>query len=144
MTQSERAALGLTDDQQHVHLLERAGKDWRVRQEWDVAERSHTDVMVHLGRFEEPATDDDPGALRADPRRRRAAGPPPPGAPGAHARSRGPGVVTGSAGGAATLTGDPTPPALPPLRVPGDQSGYQTALNAAIASLGSLVSRLAT
>ncbi len=29
MTQSERAAIGLTDDQQPVHLLERTGKDWR-------------------------------------------------------------------------------------------------------------------
>ena len=58
MTQSERAALGLTDDQQRVQLLERNGKDWRVRHEWPVSERSHTDIMLQLGKRDEPATVD--------------------------------------------------------------------------------------
>jgi len=58
MTQSERAAIGLTDDQQHVQLLERTGKDWRVRHEWAVGERSHTELMLQLGNVEEPPTVD--------------------------------------------------------------------------------------
>jgi len=66
------------------------------------------------------------------------------GATGPHSHYRGPDLVTWSAGGVATLNGDATRPDLPPLRVPGDQSGYQAALNAAIASLGSLFARLTT
>jgi len=66
------------------------------------------------------------------------------GATGPHAHYRGPDLVTWSAGGVATLNGDPARPDLPPLRVPGDQSGYQAALNAAIASLGSVFARLTT
>jgi crotonobetainyl-CoA:carnitine CoA-transferase CaiB-like acyl-CoA transferase len=66
------------------------------------------------------------------------------GATGPHATFRGPDLVTWSAGGVATLNGDPARPDLPPLRVPGDQSGYQAALNAAIASLGALFARLST
>ena len=58
MTQSERAAIGLTDDQQHVQLLERTGKDWRDRHEWAVGERSHTELMLQLGNVEEPPTVD--------------------------------------------------------------------------------------
>jgi hypothetical protein len=58
MTPSERAAIGVTDDQQRVHLLERAGDTWRVRHEWPMTERSHTEIMVRLGTVEEPATVD--------------------------------------------------------------------------------------
>ena len=56
MTPSERAAIGLTDAQDCVQLLERVGDDWRVRQEWPVGERSHTDLMVRLGSIEEPGS----------------------------------------------------------------------------------------
>jgi len=59
MTPSERAAIGLTDGQDRVHLLERVGTDWQVRQEWPVAERSHTEIMVRLGAIDEPATIDE-------------------------------------------------------------------------------------
>ena len=36
---SERSAIGLLDDQQRVHVLERDGSDYVVRHEWPVAER---------------------------------------------------------------------------------------------------------
>ena len=58
MTPSERAAIAVTDDQKRVHLLERTGKDWRVRHEWAVGERSHTELMLRLGKLEEPPTVD--------------------------------------------------------------------------------------
>ena len=62
MTPSGRAAIGLTEAQK-VHLFERvAGGEWRVLREWDVGERSHTDIMLALGEREEPA---DPKALLA-------------------------------------------------------------------------------
>ena len=51
---SERFGVGLLDDQQRVHVLERDGADYVVRQEWPVAEMSHTDVMLRLGRVAEP------------------------------------------------------------------------------------------
>jgi len=56
MTPSERAAIGVTEDQKRVHLLERAGTEWRVVHDWPVEERSHTELMTRLGRFDEPAT----------------------------------------------------------------------------------------
>jgi hypothetical protein len=56
MTQSERAAIAVTDDQRSVHVLERTGAEWKVAQEWPVEERSHTDVMTRLGDVAEPAT----------------------------------------------------------------------------------------
>ena len=56
MTPSERAAIALTDDQKHVHLLERSASEWTVRHEWPVEEHSHTELMVRLGALEEPAT----------------------------------------------------------------------------------------
>jgi len=56
MTQSERAAIAVTDDQRSVHVLERSGTEWKVAQEWPVEERSHTDVMTRLGDVAEPAT----------------------------------------------------------------------------------------
>ncbi len=63
---------------------------------------------------------------------------------GPHAHYRGPDVVTWSAGGVATLNGEPARPDLPPLKAFGDQSGFQAGVNAAIASLGALFARLAT
>ena len=51
---SERFGVGLLDDQQRVHVLERDGADYVVRQEWPVAEVSHTDVMLRLGNLPEP------------------------------------------------------------------------------------------
>ncbi len=59
MTPSERAAIGVTMDQQQVHLLERADKSWRVRRSWSMSEHSHTEIMVRLGRVEEPPTLDE-------------------------------------------------------------------------------------
>ena len=56
MTPSERAAIAVTDDQTRVHVLERSGAEWRVAQDWPVAERSHTDIMTRLGNVAEPAT----------------------------------------------------------------------------------------
>lgn len=55
-TQSERAAIGLTDDQQTVRLLARDGAGWRVMKEWPVDERSHTDLMLRFGDVAEPAS----------------------------------------------------------------------------------------
>jgi hypothetical protein len=56
MTPSERAAIGVTEDQKRVHLLERAPDGWQVRQDWPVEEHSHTELMTRLGPVEEPAT----------------------------------------------------------------------------------------
>ncbi len=58
-TQSERAAIGLTEDQQTVRLLAKDGAAWRVVQEWPIDERSHTDLMVRLGDVPEPASVDE-------------------------------------------------------------------------------------
>lgn len=58
-TQSERAAIGLTEDQQRVQLLAKDGAGWRIVREWPVTERSHTDLMVRLGDVPEPATVDE-------------------------------------------------------------------------------------
>lgn len=55
-TPSERAAIGLTEDQRRVHVLERRGAEWHVRGEWPVEEHSHTDLMQRLANVEEPAT----------------------------------------------------------------------------------------
>jgi hypothetical protein len=59
MTPSERAAIALADDQEHVHLLERAGDDWTVRHEWPVTEHSHTDLMRRLADVDEPTSIDE-------------------------------------------------------------------------------------
>lgn len=56
MTPSERAALGVTDDQQHVQVLERAGAEWRVHRDFAMAEHSHTELMIRLAAVDEPAT----------------------------------------------------------------------------------------
>lgn len=58
LTPSERAAVALTDDQQRVQLLERSGADWKLRREWPVGERSHTDLMLRVRDVEEPPTVD--------------------------------------------------------------------------------------
>ena len=39
-----------------MHVLERAGGDWRVVGDWPVTERSHTELMTRLGPLEEPLT----------------------------------------------------------------------------------------
>ena len=56
MTPSERAAIGVTDDQKRVRVLERVGGDWRVFEDWAVEEHSHTELMARLAVLEEPAT----------------------------------------------------------------------------------------
>ena len=56
---SERFGVGLLDDQQRVHLLERDGADYVVRREWPIADVSHTDVMLRLGGVPEPASLDE-------------------------------------------------------------------------------------
>ena len=54
-TASERLAVGLKEDQKQLHLLFREGSDWIVVREWPVAEYSHTDLMLALGKVDEPA-----------------------------------------------------------------------------------------
>jgi hypothetical protein len=56
MTPSERAAIGVTDDQQRLHVLERHGSTWKVAYDWPVVARSHTEMMTRLGDVAEPAT----------------------------------------------------------------------------------------
>ena len=58
-TPSERAAIGLTEDQRHVHLCERTAGGWRVARDWPVDEHSHTELMVRLGPVAEPASIDE-------------------------------------------------------------------------------------
>jgi len=57
-TPSERFAIGLLDDQQRLHLLEHGGAGWTVLRELQVAEHSHTEVMLRLGAASEPGTAD--------------------------------------------------------------------------------------
>jgi hypothetical protein len=59
-TPTERVAVGLTEDQKRLHLLLRAEDGWSVVREWPVEEYSHTDLMLALGKVEEPA---DPRAV---------------------------------------------------------------------------------
>ncbi|MGH7822024.1 MAG: hypothetical protein ACREQ9_19860 [Candidatus Binatia bacterium] len=54
-TPSERMAVGLTENQKRLHLLLAEGKEWNVVREWPVEEVSHTDLMLALGKIEEPA-----------------------------------------------------------------------------------------
>lgn len=61
-TPSERVAVGLAEDQQRLHLLLRGELDWSVVREWPVEEYSHTDLMLALGKVEEPI---DPAAVLA-------------------------------------------------------------------------------
>jgi hypothetical protein len=58
LTPSERAAIGLTDDQRRVQVLERRGAEWIVHREWSIDEHSHTDLMQRLASVDEPATID--------------------------------------------------------------------------------------
>jgi hypothetical protein len=58
-TPSERAAIGLTEDQTTVRLLAQESGSWRVVQEWPVEQRSHTDIMVRFGDVPEPASIDE-------------------------------------------------------------------------------------
>ena len=53
---SERFGVGLCDDQQRVHVLERDGAEYVMRQECPVAEASHTDMMLRLGQVTEPSS----------------------------------------------------------------------------------------
>jgi len=53
-------------------------------------------------------------------------------------------LVSWSAGGLATLNGDPQRPDLPPLKAFGSQAAFQAGLNAAIASLAAIFARLTT
>jgi hypothetical protein len=55
-TPSERVAVGVTEDQKRVHLLFRESADWAVAREWPVEEYSHTDLMLALGKVDEPST----------------------------------------------------------------------------------------
>ena len=58
-TPSERAAIGLTEDQKRVHVCELAGDGWRVVRDMPVEEHSHTELMVRLGKVPEPASVDE-------------------------------------------------------------------------------------
>jgi crotonobetainyl-CoA:carnitine CoA-transferase CaiB-like acyl-CoA transferase len=66
------------------------------------------------------------------------------GADGPLAHYRATDLVSWSAGGVATLNGDPARPDLPPLKAFGSQAAFQAGLNAAIASLAALFARLQT
>src|SRR5439155_711187 len=155
MTPSERAAIGVTDDQKRVRVLERVGGDWRVFEDWAVEEHSHTELLERLAaRADLLVHDVHPSEMAGrglDYERLAAAHPglvmtsiAPFGLSGPHAGYRGPDVVTWSAGGVAALNGEPSRPDLPPLKAFGDQSGFQAGLNAAVGSLGALFARLAT
>ena len=54
-TPSERVAVGLRDGQKQVDLLFKEGSDWNVVRNWPVEEYSHTDLMLALGKVDEPA-----------------------------------------------------------------------------------------
>ena len=56
MTPNERAAIGVTEDQKRVHVLERTGEEWRIYSDWPVEEHSHTELMTRLALLDEPAT----------------------------------------------------------------------------------------
>jgi len=66
-TPSETVAVGVTEDQKRVHLFFREAEGWTVVREWPVAEYSHTDLILALGKLDEPA----------DPRELLKAVPPP-------------------------------------------------------------------
>ena len=62
MSPSERFAVGLTEGQK-VHLLERAGNEWKILREWPTSDYPHTALMTALRHREEPATVSDWVAL---------------------------------------------------------------------------------
>jgi hypothetical protein len=53
-TPSGRVAVGLTEDQKRVRLLFQESGDWAIVREWPVEEYSHTDLMLALGKVDEP------------------------------------------------------------------------------------------
>jgi hypothetical protein len=59
LTPSERAAIGVTDDQKRVHVLERTAAGWHVHSDWPIEQHSHTELMTRLAHVEEPATVDE-------------------------------------------------------------------------------------
>jgi hypothetical protein len=58
-TPSERVAVGLKEDQKQLQLLFREGSEWTVVRDWPVDEFSHTDLMLLLGKLDEPADPQD-------------------------------------------------------------------------------------
>jgi hypothetical protein len=66
-TPSGRVAVGLTENPQRVHLLFQQAGLWSVVREWPVEEYSHTDVMLALGKVDEPANPEDVLALLPAP-----------------------------------------------------------------------------
>jgi len=64
-TPSGRIAIGLTEKPQRVHVLLLDGGEWSVVRDWAVEEHSHTDLMLALGKVDEPS--DATGVLRLLP-----------------------------------------------------------------------------
>jgi len=54
-TPSGRVAIGLTEKPQRVHVLLLDRGEWSVVRDWAVEEHSHTDLMLALGRVDEPS-----------------------------------------------------------------------------------------
>jgi DMSO/TMAO reductase YedYZ molybdopterin-dependent catalytic subunit len=67
-TPSERVAVGLTEDQKRLRLLFKEAADWTLVREWPVEEYSHTDLMLALGRVDEPANPQEVLKLVPSPR----------------------------------------------------------------------------
>ena len=67
-TPSGRAAVGLTGNQQEVHLLFQEAGQWSVMRQWPVEEYSHTDLMLALGKVDEPADPEEMLRLLPPPR----------------------------------------------------------------------------
>jgi hypothetical protein len=66
-TPSGRVAVGLTEGSQRVHVLFQNAGQWSVAREWPVEEYSHTDVMLALGKVDEPANPEDVLSLLPTP-----------------------------------------------------------------------------
>jgi len=56
LTPSERVAIGVTDDQKRVHVLQRSAAGWQIHSDWPVEQHSHTELMTRLALVDEPAT----------------------------------------------------------------------------------------
>jgi len=54
-TPSGRVAVGLTEKPQRVHVLLLDDEKWTVVRDWPVEEHSHTDLMLALGKVDEPS-----------------------------------------------------------------------------------------
>lgn len=68
-TPSERAAVGLTEQQTVQLLIRGADGSWQVRHQWDAKRFSHTEFMAALHYLDEPADPEQlldllPAALR--------------------------------------------------------------------------------